>query len=336
MHAVEYDRYGPSEVLNLREVPDAQLRPGTVLVRVTAVSVNPKDTFVRKGRFRLQAGRSFPKRTGYDASGIVAASGAAAFATGDRVFGMLNGWSGGAAAELVAWPADELAAAPRTIPLIEAAAVPLAASTALQALRDHLAVKAGQSILINGASGGVGSFAVQIARTMGARVTAICGADRLEHVAALGADAAHDYACGLPSGRFDGIFDVFGNLQRGEVQRLSASGGRFVTTVPSRANLRAALAIWRRPRTRIVNVKARSSDLALLAGLIDAGKVRVNIDRCFSAADAAAAHRHVEGKHTKGKVLLVFAEGDHGNVERNRFGRGGQSLDRRYPERAGG
>ena len=309
MRAVQFDRYGPAEVLALRDVPPPVPCTGEVLVRVVAASVNPKDTFVRKGRFRRLTGKHFPQRSGFDASGVVVDSNVAAFAPGDPVFGMLNGWRGGAAAELAAWPADELAPAPRTVPLADAAAVPLAALTALQALRDLLAVKPGRSVLINGASGGVGSFAVQIAHALGARVTAVCSAARAAHVLELGADVVHDYSAGpLPDGRFDNIFDVFGNLSARQVAPVTARGGRYVTTVPSPANLRAALAIWRRPRTRVVNVRSRAVDLAALAAMVDAGQLRIVVDARFPATDVEAAHRHVEAKHTMGKVLLDFSD----------------------------
>ena len=309
MRAVQFDRYGSADVLALRDVAPPVINAKQVLVRVASASVNPKDTFVRKGRFRRLTGKHFPQWSGYDASGLVVESNVATFAPGDAVFGMLNGWRGGAAADLVAWPADELAPAPKTVPLPDAAAVPLAALTALQALRDHLAMEPGQSILINGASGGVGLFAVQIARTLGARVSAVCSAPRAPHVLALGADAVHDYAAGpLPDGSFDGIFDVFGNLSARQVAPVTARGGRYVTTVPGPANLRAALAIWRRPRTRIVNVRSRAADLAVLAAMVDAGQLRIVVDARFPAANVEAAHRHVEAKHTMGKVLLDFAD----------------------------
>lgn len=206
MRAVLFDRFGSAEVLAVRDVERPGIALGQVLGRVSAASVNPKDIFVRKGRFRKFTGARFPLPSGYDASGIVVESNISQFRPGDHVFGMLNGWRGGAAADFVAWPAGELASAPQTILLSDAAAVPLAALTALQALRDHLHLKAGHSVLINGASGGVGSFAVQIARILGARVTAVCSGARAEHVRALGAESVHDYASGtLPSGTFDGV-----------------------------------------------------------------------------------------------------------------------------------
>jgi NADPH:quinone reductase-like Zn-dependent oxidoreductase len=308
MRAVRFDRYGAADVLSVRDLARPTIAAGQVLVRIAAASINPKDTFVRKGRFRHFTGTRFPLASGYDGSGVVVESAASAFQAGDHVFGMLNGWHGGAAADFVAWPAKELAFAPRTIPLSEAAAIPLAGLTALQALRDHLRVKPAQRVLINGASGGVGTFAVQIARALGARVTAVCSAARAEHVLELGAETVHDYSSGpLPPSDFDSVFDVFGNLSARAAAEVTLAGARYVTTVPSRANFRAALALWRRPRTRIVVVRSRAADLETLAAMVDARKLRVIIDARFDAADVAAAHRHIEGKHTIGKVLLDFA-----------------------------
>ena len=307
MRAVFFDHHGPAEVLAWREAPAPSLGPKQVLVRVKAASVNPKDTFVRKGRFRRLTGAAFPLPSGYDASGVVEASSDQRFKVGERVFGMLNGWRGGAAAAHVAWPVSELAAAPRSLPLADAAALPLAGLTALQALRDHLRVKSGQAVLINGATGGVGGFAVQIAKAQGAMVTAVCSAGRFDLARELGADAVHNYASGpLPAARFDGVFDVFGNLSARAVAPVMARGGRYVTTVPSPANLRAALAIWTRPRTRIVNVCSRAADLRLLADMVDEKRLSVVVDARFPAAQVVEAHRHVERKHTAGKVLLTI------------------------------
>ena len=307
MLAVQFASYGAASVIGLRRVSRPAMPSGHVLVRMVAASVNPKDTFVRKGRFRRLTGKTFPLPSGYDGSGVVEASSDGRFQQGDRVFGMLNGWRGGAAAEFVAWPVSQLSAAPRTIPLVDAAAIPLAGLTALRALRDHLRLRPGQKILINGASGGVGGFAIQFAKALGATVTAVCSAASASFAGELGADAVHDYANGkLPRGRFDGIFDVFGNLSAREVAPVLAERGRYVTTVPSAANMRAALIFWSRPRTRIVSVTSRSADLAALAAMIDGRTLRVRIDARFPAAEVADAHSAVETKHTRGKVLLLF------------------------------
>ncbi|NWC92986.1 MULTISPECIES: AMP-binding protein [unclassified Pseudomonas] len=307
MLAVMFDQYGTADELELREVAPPLLKEGHVLVQVMAASVNPKDTFVRKGRFSRLTGKRFPLPSGYDAAGVVLLSSNPDFATGDRVFGMLNGWRGGAAAEVVSWPVKELALAPRSLPLADAAALPVAALTALQALRDHLAVLPGQSILINGASGGVGSFAVQIAKAFGAHVTAVCSTERAEYIKDLGADTVLDYRAGaLSGGPYDGVFDVFGNLSARSVAGLMKPRGRYVTTVPSRATVLAALAVWKRPRTHIVNVRSCTKDLNVLAAMVDAQQLRVAVDARFPATEAAAAHRHVELKHTMGKVLLIF------------------------------
>jgi NADPH:quinone reductase-like Zn-dependent oxidoreductase len=198
MRALTYDRYGPSDVLVVREVATPRPGPGEMLVRVRAAALNPKDIFIRKGRFRLLSGGQSPKIVGLDFAGEVVemGRGSRAHAPGDRVFGFLNHWSAirGTVAEYVAAPGRQLAAMPRSNSFEEAAATPLAGSTALQALRDLARVRPGDRVCIHGASGGVGTFAIQIAKILGAHVTTTSGAASRKHCLDLGADEALDYA----------------------------------------------------------------------------------------------------------------------------------------------
>lgn len=282
-----------------------------VLVRVRAAAVNPKDCLVRKGKFRIFTGRRFPQGLGHDFAGEVAAVGSriTGIAPGDVVFGMTNGWRGRAYAEYLLASPDELAPKPAALDFIQAAAVPLAAQTALQALRDLGRIGAGSKICINGASGGVGTFAVQIAAIFGAEITAICSSRNQDLVRGLGADQVLDYAGGdslrrLP--RCDIVFDVFGNQRYRDVAPHLASNGVFISTVPSR---RIFIDRWltprhQGPRARLVIVRSRSADLIWLARQIEDGRLRPVVDRVMDLAAAGAAHAYVETRRARGKVVL--------------------------------
>lgn len=312
MKAVRYARYGGPDVLEWREVPRPQPGPGEVLVRVAAAAINPKDCLVRKGRFRAFTRDRLPRGGGYDFSGTVAelGPGVHGLSVGDRVFGMLNGWDGGSFAEYLLAPVDELAAAPATIGLEDAAGLPLAGQTALQALRDRGDLRAGQSVLINGAAGGVGTLAVQLAKSFGARVTAVCSARNADFVRALGADEVIDYQGSditrLPA-RYDFIFDVYGNHSYAALEPLLKPRGRYVATVPTRDNLLrdAASRVLPWLRGRLVLVRSRRADLDWLRQRVDGGALRPVTERTWPMAQAAEAQRHVETRRARGKVLLI-------------------------------
>lgn len=352
MRAAEYDRYGPADVLVVRDVP---LPPpparGEVQVRVAAASVNPKDTFVRKGRFRALSGSAFPMRPGYDFAGTVVAdgdeaaaansssrgsAGAASFPPGTRVWGMLDSFRGGACAEVLNVSKRSVGVAPEALSLVEAAALPLVALTALQSLRDNGKLRQGQSVLIHGASGGVGSAAVQIARSLGAgRVVATCSAERADFVRSLGADMAVDYrslpgnklsaAAGAALGApFDVVLDVFGNASFADAAPLLSRRGVYVTLVPNARNFRDAfvtsipclsLLRWGR-RARLTVVSTRNGDLAVVKQMVEKRQLTALIDGEFQLESVADAHRHVEGKHTRGKVVVVMPETTAAGAER--------------------
>ena len=312
MRALVYDRFGPPDVLHVAEVDAPVARRGEVLVRVGAAALNPKDVLIRKGKFSLVAGRRFPKIPGYDFAGTVEDVGphVHGLSRGQPVYGMINGWSGRACAELVSVPAGELAAMPERLSVVEAAAVPLAALTALQALRDEARISAGARVVVNGASGGVGTFAVQIAKRLGARVTAVCSRRNAELVMSLGADDVLAYDEGDVrelEGEVHAFFDVFGNQPYPKVRHLLSRRGRFVTTIPrpgavvrdvaTRLSLRSA---------RLVVVRSRARDLDLLRSWIDAGVLRPVIDRSVPLERGAEAAAYLETKRARGKVVLTL------------------------------
>jgi NADPH:quinone reductase-like Zn-dependent oxidoreductase len=310
MRAVVIDRYGGPDVLRLATVPRPVPTRGQVLVRTRFIGVNPKDVIVRKGKFQIATGKKFPLIVGHDIAGEVVEAGLGAdLAKGDLVYGMINDFAGRAYAEYAAVDCQQLAKAPASIELAVAAAVPLAAQTALQALRDDAQLKAGQTVLINGASGGVGVFAVQIAKILGAQVSAVCSHRNVDLVTELGADRVIDYTktelVDLDE-QFDVIFDVFGNYRFDKLKKLLSERGTYVNTIPSARIFKdVARSFVRRKRAKLVIVKSRREQLEWLRQQIDAGRLRVVVDRSFPIADVAEAHRYMETKRARGKVVLT-------------------------------
>lgn len=314
MKVIEYDRYGGPEVIALREAPAPQPARGEVLVRVCAAALNPKDALVRAGKFRRLAGPEFPKRMGYDLAGEVAAlgPGVVGFVVGQPVYGMIQSWKAGAFADYATVPAFELAPLPAGLGFAEAAAIPLAAQTALQALRDLAGVGPGSSVVIHGASGGVGTLAVQIAKALGARVTALCGAGSAALVRGLGADEVVDYRETLPSslpGRYQAFFDVFGNQHFGAVRHLLSVRGCYVSTVPSARNIRDHLLTRLSPlrKARLVVVRSRRRDLETLSAWVAEGRLKPVIAARLPLAETARAHAMIQTKSTHGKIVLDIA-----------------------------
>jgi len=308
--AVEYDRYGSTEVLQLRDVPRPRVRRGEVLVRVHAAALNPKDVLVRSGKFRLLSGRHFPKRVGFDWAGEVEEAGpdVKGVAPGARWYGMLDGWQGGACAEYLAARLAESAPMPVALDYEQAAALPLAASTALQALRDVARLVPGMRVLINGGSGGVGSAAIQIARLLGAHVTATASGEGVELCRRLGADSVIDHraqdALSSPE-PYDVVFDVFGNLRPAGARRALTRGGVHVSTVLRRDVLLATvLTRFASRRSRLVAVRPRARDLAVLSGWVEVGKLRPVVREVFALDRIAEAEAAAATKHTRGKIVV--------------------------------
>lgn len=303
--ALVYDRYGDPSVLEVRSTDLDPPRKGEVLVRVRAAALNPKDSFVRKGRFRMLSGRSFPKRVGVDFAGeVIEGDG---LAPGTRVFGALEEitYRRGTIAEEVVVREREIARMP-SVSFEEAAALPLASLTALQALRDIAEVKSGDRVLVHGASGGVGTVAIQIAKSLGAYVTTTSSAQNRGLCRELGADETLDYATDdLFAASQRVVFDVFGNLSFGRVSL--EKEGVFVSTVPSRRIMVDAVrtAIGH-PRARLVVVRSRRSDLDTIARMVDERTLKPVIDRVVPFAEAIEAVRHLETKHARGKIVIAI------------------------------
>jgi len=313
MRAVRFHSYGDPGVLRLEDVPLPEPAAGELRIKAVGSSLNPADIGGRDGRVRLIHARHLPHIPGYDVAGVVdrCGAGVSAFLPGEPVFAMV-GLGAGAHAEYVCVAQERVARAPAHIPLEAAGAVPLAGLTALQGLRQHANLQPGQRLLVNGAAGGVGSFAVQIGKAVGCHVTGVGHGETADVIASLGADEVLDYTREDVTRRpqvWDVVFDTAGNLDLRALRAVLAPGAVVVSPMASPINgLTAALGVvGPAPRYRFFITRASGQDLALLARLIDDGRVRPVVDRSFALDDVAAAHRYVETARTRGKVGLRVA-----------------------------
>ncbi len=321
MKAIVYRNYGSPDVLHYEEVEEPAVGDDQVLVRVHAASVNPYDWHFMRGTpypFRLKLGLLAPKvtRLGVDVAGRVEAIGrnATQFKLGDEVFGTCSG----AFAEYVCAPESALAIKPGNVSFAQAASVPIAGITALQGLRDRGHIQAGQQLLINGAAGGVGTFAVQIAKSFGAVVTGVCSSRNLEMVRSIGADQVVDYTREdfTRSGRrYDLFLDCIGNHSlsacrgvlkpKGIYLMVGAPSGRWIRPLP---RLFALLALSRfvSQTLTMVGAKLKKEDLVVLRDLMATGKVSPVIDKCYSLREVPEAIRYLEEGHARGKVAITL------------------------------
>jgi NADPH:quinone reductase-like Zn-dependent oxidoreductase len=318
---VIHDRYGPPDVLDIREIDKPALTEDGVLVRVRAAALNPLDWYGMTGRpyiARPLSGIRRPKdtRLGVDFAGTVEAVGADAgeFQAGDEVFGFADGALGDYVCARKA-----VAPKPSGVGFDEAAAVPVAAFTALQALRDKAGVEPGQRVLVNGASGGVGTFAVQIAKTFGAEVTGVCSTPNVELVRSLGADHVVDYTLeDFTRGdrRYDLLLDVAGSRSFRECRRVLAPAAKIVVVGGSKAPrmlgplrhlvaMRLAAVRSGHPVLFFI-AKPNSADLGVLSELIESGRLRPVIDRRFELDDVADAFRYLAEGHARGKIIVTL------------------------------
>jgi NADPH:quinone reductase-like Zn-dependent oxidoreductase len=321
MKATVQDRYGSADVLEFREVVKPQIADGEVLVRVRAAGVNPADWAIMSGLpyvARPVYGLGKPKVgiRGTDVAGQVEAVGASVtrFRQGDEVFG----WATATYAEYAAVPESTLAAKPTNVTFEQAASVPMAGLVALQAVRDHGKVQAGQRVLVVGASGGIGTFAVQIAKSFGAEVTAVCSTRNVDMVRSIGADHVIDYTVeDFTQGeqRYDFILDNVADHSLSELRRALAptgglvpNGGRFDNRwFASGGRVIQAHVLKRFVGQRLLPflVSQKVDDLVALKEMIEAGKVTPVMDRTYPLSEAAEAVSYVGGGHTRGKVVIT-------------------------------
>ena len=323
MKAIKIDRYGSPDVLKFADVDRPAVGAGDVLVRVRAAGVNRADGFILTGRpyvMRLATGLLKPKSSGLgaDLAGVVKAVGqdVTRFRPADEVFGEVS--MGACFAEYARAPEDVLAPKPANLTFEQAAAVPMAALTALQLLRDGGRIEAGQKVLINGASGGVGTFAVQIARSFDAVVTGVCSTPNVELVRSLGADRVIDYTReNFTEGdeRYDLMLDNVGNRSLRQCRRVLApdatyisNGGRDGRWLGPAAHLIQTLILSPFVSQKVTSLleTANADDLGILKDLIEAGKVMPVIDRTYPLAETAAALRHLQTHRARGKIVITI------------------------------
>ena len=311
MKASIFNSYGDTRVMHIADLPRPQIKGGEILVRVDSAAVNPKDTFIRKGYLKRYTGSDFPQLLGFDYSGEVAEVGSniKTFQEGDSVFGMLDGWHGRTCAEYVAVKPNQAALKPDSLSFEDAAAIALVSSTALQAFRDEANIKEGQSVCINGASGGVGSVAVQIAKVFGANVTAVSRAENHDFLYSLGADLCIDYREVDIAGsdhKFDIFFDVFGNQRFEDIKPILNDNGVWVSTV-LQAHVFASVEATRSSsgkKARLVIVKSSREDLDIISGWVDAGLLKPIVHGVFPLDQIREAHIQQETKHSRGKIVI--------------------------------
>lgn len=313
MRAAVYEDYGAAAVLHMTDRPRPQRESGEVLIEVRASSVNPIDYRLRSGEMKLILPGGFPRVPGYDVAGVVVDCPAEApFSPGDRVMAFLDHKRGGAFAEFATCGPDVVARIPDDMPFGEAAAIPLAGTTALQSLRDHGKLQPGQQVLINGASGGVGLFAVQIAKSFGCHVDAVASGDNEKFCRSLGADHFYNYESvdfTTSDERWDLVFDAAGKSSYWGSRSVLKDGGRFVSTEPDVKGMLMTVLTWPLSKSgTIMLAKPNADDLRELIRLYEAGQLQVTIDSRFPLQDAAAAHRRVETGVDRGKVIVTIGE----------------------------
>jgi NADPH:quinone reductase-like Zn-dependent oxidoreductase len=322
MRTIFYREYGSPDVLQLGEIEQPIAADNEVLIKVRAASVNPLDWHFMRGTpypVRMVSGLRKPKdtRRGVDVAGRVEAAGrnVTQFRPGDEVFGTCRG----AFAEYACAPESAVVTKPPNMTFEQAAAVPIAALTALQALRDKGRIQRGQSVLINGAAGGVGTFAVQIAKSFGAEVSGVCSTRNVEMVRSIGADRVIDYTREdfTKSGeRFDLILDCAGNhsvsacrrvlIPKGIYVPVGGEAGRWMIGALA-SSITTLVLSWFVSQTLVpfFLAKANQADLATLRELMEGGKITPVIDRRYTLSEVPEAMRYLEAGHARGKVVIT-------------------------------
>lgn len=320
MKAIVSNKYGTPDVLELTEMETPIPEDNQVLVKVHAASVNYGNLVLLKGEpflARFAFGLLKPKYSipGGDIAGTVEAVGkdVKQFQPGDEVFGDLSGCGWGGFAEYVSVPENAVALKPSNLSFEEAAAVPMAAVTALQALRDKGKIQSGQKVLINGASGGVGTFAVQIAKSFGAEVTGVCSTRKLDILQSIGADICLDYTKDdftKKTQRYDLILGVNGHHSISSYKRALSPNGIFVHVGGSGAQLFQAMTLgpWismtGKKKMGSFLQRANQKDLIIMKELLEAGQVKPVIDRCYKLDEVPEAFKYFEEGHAQGKVVI--------------------------------
>jgi len=320
MKAIVYHDYGSPDVLRLEELKKPLPKENEVLIKVDAASANAADGHLLRGTpfvVRFDSGLRKPRKKilGADVSGEVESIGknVTQFQTGDEVFGDLSSCGCGSFAEYVCAPADQLVLKPTNLTIEDAAAIPMAAVTALQGLRDRGGLQSGQTVLINGASGGVGTFAVQIAKALGAEVTAVCSTSKIETVRSLGADHVIDYTqenFTEQAQRYDLILAANGNLPISAYKQALAPNGTYVCSGGSMKQIFQAMLLGSfttmgsNQKMTGLMAKPNQADLTFVKELVEAEKVTPLIDRRYPLPQLPDAMRYLNEGRAKGKIII--------------------------------
>lgn len=312
MQAVVLEQYGTEDNLKVDSIPRPKITAEQVLIRVHAASVNPIDWKIRQGMLKWIIPEQLPAVLGFDVAGEIVDIGYSAkqqgWNVGDHVMAFSDKTLGGGYAEYLAVDSKVIVAKPEQFSFEEAAGIPLAATTAWKALVKLGQLHTGDRVLINGASGGVGLFAVQIAKALGAHVTAVCSSDNHDIVRELGADQTIDYHT-TPFTRigqtFDIVFDAVSKSSFHECKRILKPEGHYIATLPSVESVgMTMISKFQKQSCHVVLARPDGDILKSLAALANEGKLRTVLDTVFPLNEVAAAHRKSEGGHVVGKVVL--------------------------------
>lgn len=315
MRALTIHEYGSSDVFKIEEIEKPTPGAHQVLIEVKNSSINPVDWKIRAGHLSLIIPKHWPRVLGVDCAGIISEVGSSvqSFKPGDAVLGMSNPLRSkyGAYAQFCICEKDSITKKPDGLSFSDAASIPVAALTAYKAFTLQIQLKPDQSVLINGASGGVGSFAVQIAKAMGAKITATCGADNMEFVKSLGADQVIDYKqqdVRTLEEKFDGIFDASAKLNFKVASRMLNKHGVYVTTVPDPYTvLGLVTSLFGGKKAFIVSAGSGAyvqEELSAIADMVVSGKVRPIIAKSVSLEEVPNAQKYSEEGHARGKTVI--------------------------------
>lgn len=315
MKGIAIDQYGAPSVLQWRDLDKPRPKARQLLVKVYASSVNPVDWKIRRGDLQFVAGGKFPRPMGCDFAGLVEAVGpqVTRWQVGDEVYGFVSPLRGGAYAEYVAVDQNSVAIKPKNLTWEQAAVVPVAGLTALQSLLDLGRLQAGQQVLVNGAAGGVGSFAVQIGKAMSAEVTGVCSGKNIPFVRQLGAAKTIDYTQAdftQQDAQYDIIFDAVGKKSFAASQKVLKPQGIYISTLPTLQNLWdiCRTFLLSKQKAKLVFVQPNSPGLQQLSQLIEAGQVSPFIAGSYPLSEVAQAHTRSETERTVGKIALVVGQ----------------------------
>ncbi len=285
------------------------LKDKELLIKVEAFALNPKDILIRKGKFRKLSGKNFPQKIGFEFAGIVMkTSNNSQFKINDKVFGLFGGWQGQCSTRYLCIKEKQVWLMPKNSSFHNISGIALAGSTALQALRDLGKIKAKSNVCINGASGGVGTLAIQVAKSFSAEVTTVSSDENIGLCQSLGANNVLDYnkIDVLKSHvKYDIFFDVFGNYSFDRVKHLLTQNGSYITTVPSTLILKQKfLTFFRKQKAQLVIVKSKQKDLYWLAKHVSKGQIKPVVDKIYPFEEIKQAQVYLQTKRAKGKVVI--------------------------------